>query len=154
IFLTLAPVRVSLLWQDPSISDSQLPHSTKLQLAVSKLQATKQPASEPSQPSTMSNRVHHQVLNSHLSGNHQSWKRQFKLVFIQAFYLRTTSPTSTNIHRSPRLRIVSPSGGFLQLLSLVCFQFWVHYQKSLFKENKLLNHFLSPVCDLHVGQIS
>ncbi|MED6254429.1 hypothetical protein ATANTOWER_026143 [Ataeniobius toweri] len=33
------------------------------------------------------------------------------------------------------------------LLSLACFR--VRYQKSLFKENKLLNLFLSPECDLH-----
>ncbi|MED6246570.1 hypothetical protein ATANTOWER_019981 [Ataeniobius toweri] len=58
VFLTLAPVLVSLLWQDLSISDSKYLRSTKLQLPVSKLQVSNQPASEPSPPSTMNNKVY------------------------------------------------------------------------------------------------
>ncbi|MED6247177.1 hypothetical protein ATANTOWER_024639 [Ataeniobius toweri] len=49
----LAPVSVLFPWQDPKYSSLQAPSLTKLQLADSKLQTSKQPASEPSPPSNL-----------------------------------------------------------------------------------------------------
>ncbi|KAK5616561.1 hypothetical protein CRENBAI_007796 [Crenichthys baileyi] len=98
-------------------------------MADSKLQTSKQPASERSPPSNVS--TESTTKCTHLTLASSILERQSKLVFLQTIHLKISSPTcTTDIHQPPRLCFIfPPSEDFLQLHSLVCFQSWVRYLK-------------------------